>query len=96
MEAVRQAVKDMWVDEGKRAEIALTKADAAAHAAVADIEDTSREFRDKTEEIAAPSEGKATLKDTHNPNEPQLPPASPLIVARYTDEGSTIPHGDEI
>jgi hypothetical protein len=71
---------------GKRAEIALTQADALAHAAVADIGDTSRELRDKTEEIAAPAEGKTPLKDEPDLNGPRLPPASPLIVAGYNDE----------
>jgi hypothetical protein len=87
MEAVRRAVKDMWVDEGKRAEIALNQADALAHAAVADIGDTSRELRDKTEDIAAPAEGKTPLKHEPDPNGPRLPPASPLIVAGHNDEG---------
>jgi hypothetical protein len=86
MEAVRQAVKDMWVDEGKRADMALAKADALAHAAVSDIEDTSRDLREKIEEMAVPTEDSTLLKDTHDPNERQLPPASRLIVARYNDE----------
>jgi hypothetical protein len=85
MEAVRRAVKDMWVDEGKRAELALN-ADALAHAAVADIGDTSRELRDKTEDIAAPAEGKTPLKDEPDPNGPRLPPTSPLIVVGNNDE----------
>jgi hypothetical protein len=77
MEAVRQAVKDMWVDEGKRAEIALTQADALAHAAVSDIGDTSRELRDKTEEIAAPPGGKTSAKDKPDPNGPGFPRRRP-------------------
>jgi hypothetical protein len=86
MEAVRAAVKGRWIDEGKPAEIELTKADAVAHEAVADVEETSRELREKIGEMAAPTEDRTALKDTRDPTEPQLPPVSTLIVARYDDE----------
>ena len=88
MEAVRQTVKNMWVDKDVHAQNELEKADVVAHDAMADVNETSRELKEKTEETRAQTDEKPELepKPDLEPFEAKPPPATVLVVRAYNEE----------
>jgi len=86
---LRAAVLKMRVDQAI-VEENLEKADAAARDAQAEIEDTFRELKEKIKETKSHTEEKSGVPET--PSTPdlfdiRLPPATPLVVRGYNDEG---------
>jgi predicted trehalose synthase len=80
MAAVQRAVVNMTIAENARDEKALAKADAAAHEAIADVVETSRELKEKTTEAHALAVVTDAPAAPAVPPRPALPPASMLIV----------------
>jgi hypothetical protein len=86
---LRAAVLKMRVDEAV-VEENLKKADAAARDAHADINDTTRELKEKIEETKSHTEEKSGVPETPPAPDPfdiRLPRATPLVVREYNDEG---------
>jgi hypothetical protein len=78
----------MWINEDDHAQTELKNADVAAQEAVADVEATSRELKEKIAETKAHTEEKSELepRPAPDPFDAKLPAAASLIMRDYSDE----------